>query len=1138
MAKRIASLLCALAMLVTMVSLVATFTASATDPTFPDFEGHYTVKNTGGYANVCTAATTTNAGNMIDMFSWGTASDVLVELGTYNIGSFVTNVSLAGKYSSSVTSCPIYTFTYGSLVVTITMTTDGDSPAANVFWIITATYNGDPVTLSDGTESKTSFTTTTANYTYLLGTADNNTTTPVTRNKAFLQDACKEIDTRDGGDGSANGGSAKHRWMGGSYVPTKQIDFEISLENGVLTIAALNAAHDASTLELTADLGASALPSAVCTVEMQRSNAQQTFLFNYTTSYTEASAASVTADFQDGSTPVALVLQDGKLPTLPVPTRARYQFDGWFDDATDGSQVHAGDAANDGDTIYAHWTLLPVFGIFSAGEYNVSRMGNGEAMNGEAQNQCVVHDTTYGYGDIMLLAGNASATREITITDKQSYDLSGGFTASYSAFYLHNTEKDTKMTVQIGQLAIVIDKSPDHETGSADIYVQYDGADLPNCSAQTVTFQVGSAANQADMGAFLGTLQTSVYNQGTTMNNKRWVDVTVTYLPTGALTVVFADASNDNVHTFSTTISNPDFTDVQVSLDTEIALSSGLSAIFDFNGTYTPATPAVLTPAGASLTIDSSEDKNTAINVVYRKSDVDAQGTGFTATATLNGVAYTDLPLVETTIDTIPVYVATLDKVTPNLFGTKATFTLTNDTVTGDAFEYSVKDYCANKISSTTASDELKAVCANLLVYGEAVRVYLGDAAGNPTTSITDGVDVSAAVTVHADGADISASGAAAPAETTDKAFATGYNMVANGSAYAGASTKNVLDGTSQGFDYVVMWSRYPAALTANDAKTYDLGTKWSATFKVFFRQEAFNKSMAEVKIGKLAIDVTRLGDYACTDIDTANVAVIAKYDGTEIAGCNSGMIGANRTLLADIQALKALDDATSNGISVTTPNDAETAPLRRAVVVNVAYDNGALTVTVNTNNGDGTYNNQIADMSGAITGADFSAAAVSVELSTVSDGNDWNKEIFVSNFSLTSTPAAPAPASFTSASVNMRDNVSLVVGMDAANAIAGNELICQPTSGGTGDTYVLTSTAATVSGSVATYVIPVGITNAYTVYDVYMVNGGDTISKVYSLSIAGLCTYIEKDVADVYSAEDEALAASILNLATAIAAL
>ena len=126
---------------------------------------------------------------------------------------------------------------------------------------------------------------------------------------------------------------------------------------------------------------------------------------------------------------------------------------------------------------------------------------------------------------------------------------------------------------------------------------------------------------------------------------------------------------------------------------------------------------------------------------------------------------------------------------------------------------------------------------------------------------------------------------------------------------------------------------------------------------------------------------------------------------------------------------------------------------------------------------------------------------------------------------------------SFTSATVNMRDNISLVVNVADSAALADYQLICQPASG---DTYRLTYTAATVSGGVAKYVIPVGIVNAYTEYTVYLydVNADEVVSKVYQLSIAGLCTYIEEDVTDSYSAADEALAASILNLATAVAAL
>ena len=58
-----------------------------------------------------------------------------------------------------------------------------------------------------------------------------------------------------------------------------------------------------------------------------------------------------------GTTATKSVMQGSSYGTLPTPTRDTYRFDGWFTDATNGSQVTSATTMGTANTtIYAHWT--------------------------------------------------------------------------------------------------------------------------------------------------------------------------------------------------------------------------------------------------------------------------------------------------------------------------------------------------------------------------------------------------------------------------------------------------------------------------------------------------------------------------------------------------------------------------------------------------------------------------------------------------------------------------------------------------------------------------------------------------------------------------------------------------------------
>ncbi len=71
-----------------------------------------------------------------------------------------------------------------------------------------------------------------------------------------------------------------------------------------------------------------------------------------------ATTHTVTFNANGGAvTPASAVTgADGKLTSLPTPTRSRYSFNGWYTKASGGTKVDTDYAFNTDTTIYAHWT--------------------------------------------------------------------------------------------------------------------------------------------------------------------------------------------------------------------------------------------------------------------------------------------------------------------------------------------------------------------------------------------------------------------------------------------------------------------------------------------------------------------------------------------------------------------------------------------------------------------------------------------------------------------------------------------------------------------------------------------------------------------------------------------------------------
>lgn len=67
----------------------------------------------------------------------------------------------------------------------------------------------------------------------------------------------------------------------------------------------------------------------------------------------------VTYDANNGSseTSTAYTAQDGKLSSLPTPTRSGYTFEGWYTAAVGGDKISTDTVFSADTTVYAHWTV-------------------------------------------------------------------------------------------------------------------------------------------------------------------------------------------------------------------------------------------------------------------------------------------------------------------------------------------------------------------------------------------------------------------------------------------------------------------------------------------------------------------------------------------------------------------------------------------------------------------------------------------------------------------------------------------------------------------------------------------------------------------------------------------------------------
>ena len=74
------------------------------------------------------------------------------------------------------------------------------------------------------------------------------------------------------------------------------------------------------------------------------------------------------------------VNKDALIGQLPVPARSGYMFDGWFTEASGGTQINATTTITEDATYYAHWTVTPAPPIDGPGSGTTPTPPSGRAL--------------------------------------------------------------------------------------------------------------------------------------------------------------------------------------------------------------------------------------------------------------------------------------------------------------------------------------------------------------------------------------------------------------------------------------------------------------------------------------------------------------------------------------------------------------------------------------------------------------------------------------------------------------------------------------------------------------------------------------------------------------------------------------
>jgi len=102
---------------------------------------------------------------------------------------------------------------------------------------------------------------------------------------------------------------------------------------------------------------------------------------------------------------------DGKLSSLPTPTRSGYSFDGWYTESNGGAKISTSYIFSADTTIYAHWTYIGS----SSGDSN---SGGGNDSSDSSNNGYSVSIGSASHGKVTASPSRASKGEKVTLTIK------------------------------------------------------------------------------------------------------------------------------------------------------------------------------------------------------------------------------------------------------------------------------------------------------------------------------------------------------------------------------------------------------------------------------------------------------------------------------------------------------------------------------------------------------------------------------------------------------------------------------------------------------------------------------------------------------------------------------------------------
>jgi uncharacterized protein (TIGR02145 family)/uncharacterized repeat protein (TIGR02543 family) len=164
---------------------------------------------------------------------------------------------------------------------------------------------------------------------------------------------------------------------------------------------------------------------------------------------------------------------DGKLASLPTPTRGGYTFDGWYTALTGGTEVAASRVYTANATIYARWTEIPV----TPSTYTIEFDGNGGSGS--------VSDVTANAGSAITLPSGAGLTKAGYTFDGWNTNSSGTGT-NYSA--------GASYTV----------------TGNATLFAKWTAVPVPP-DGYTITFDLNDGTGRTWSATTNGSLSSSYF---------------------------------------------------------------------------------------------------------------------------------------------------------------------------------------------------------------------------------------------------------------------------------------------------------------------------------------------------------------------------------------------------------------------------------------------------------------------------------------------------------------------------------------------------------------------------------------------------------------------------------------------------